>query len=158
MAAAIFLKILIACLLGPGRPLPSMLPFARHQRGRLKPSRPCRVDETAPPSIYMEAGRVEKARGLAYVNGYFRALAYGQSLEAAVSKVQALALRVLVNAWSRRSWPSASEYFLRSGMSAWPSTRARRVLAALLRIGRVVKRQSGSQCCGQALREVLLSP
>ncbi|HEV8573260.1 MAG TPA: type II toxin-antitoxin system HicA family toxin [Dehalococcoidia bacterium] len=29
-------------------------------------------------------------------------------------------------------------------MNAWPSTRARRVLAALLRIGWVVKRQSGS--------------
>ena len=29
-------------------------------------------------------------------------------------------------------------------MSAWPSTRARRVLAALRRIGWVVKRQSGS--------------
>jgi predicted RNA binding protein YcfA (HicA-like mRNA interferase family) len=29
-------------------------------------------------------------------------------------------------------------------MSAWPSTRARRVLAALLRIGWVIKRQSGS--------------
>lgn len=29
-------------------------------------------------------------------------------------------------------------------MSAWPSTRARRVLAALLRIGWTVKRQSGS--------------
>ena len=29
-------------------------------------------------------------------------------------------------------------------MSAWPSTRARRVLAALLGIGWVVKRQSGS--------------
>ena len=29
-------------------------------------------------------------------------------------------------------------------MSAWPSTRARRVLATLLRIGWVVKRQSGS--------------
>ena len=29
-------------------------------------------------------------------------------------------------------------------MSVWPSTRARRVLAALLRIGWAVKRQSGS--------------
>ncbi len=29
-------------------------------------------------------------------------------------------------------------------MSTWPSTRARRVLAALLRIGWTVKRQSGS--------------
>ena len=29
-------------------------------------------------------------------------------------------------------------------MSGWPSTRARRVLAALLRIGWAVKRQSGS--------------
>ena len=29
-------------------------------------------------------------------------------------------------------------------MSEWSSTRARRVLAALLRIGRIVKRQSGS--------------
>ncbi|HEV8615397.1 MAG TPA: type II toxin-antitoxin system HicA family toxin [Methylomirabilota bacterium] len=29
-------------------------------------------------------------------------------------------------------------------MSVWPSTRARRVLAALLRIGWTVKRQSGS--------------
>ncbi|MBI3827685.1 MAG: type II toxin-antitoxin system HicA family toxin [Candidatus Rokubacteria bacterium] len=29
-------------------------------------------------------------------------------------------------------------------MSGWPSTRSRRVLAALLRIGWVVKRQSGS--------------
>jgi len=29
-------------------------------------------------------------------------------------------------------------------MSAWPSTRARRVLAALLRIGWLVKRQSSS--------------
>ena len=29
-------------------------------------------------------------------------------------------------------------------MSQWPSTRARRVLAALLRIGWTIKRQSGS--------------
>lgn len=29
-------------------------------------------------------------------------------------------------------------------MTAWPSTRARRVLAALLRIGWTVKRQTGS--------------
>lgn len=29
-------------------------------------------------------------------------------------------------------------------MSSWPSTRARRVLAALRRIGWVIKRQSGS--------------
>lgn len=29
-------------------------------------------------------------------------------------------------------------------MNGWPSTRSRRVLAALLRIGWVVKRQSGS--------------
>ena len=29
-------------------------------------------------------------------------------------------------------------------MSAWPSTRSRRVLAALLKIGWVVERQSGS--------------
>ena len=29
-------------------------------------------------------------------------------------------------------------------MSTWPSTRARRVLAALIRIGWLVKRQSGS--------------
>lgn len=29
-------------------------------------------------------------------------------------------------------------------MSEWPSTRAKRVLAALLRIGWIVKRQSGS--------------
>ena len=29
-------------------------------------------------------------------------------------------------------------------MTAWPSTRARRVLAALLRIGWTLKRQSGS--------------
>ncbi len=29
-------------------------------------------------------------------------------------------------------------------MSRWPSTRARRVLAALLRIGWTIKRQSGS--------------
>ena len=29
-------------------------------------------------------------------------------------------------------------------MSSWPSTRARRVLAALLRIGWALKRQSGS--------------
>jgi len=29
-------------------------------------------------------------------------------------------------------------------VSAWPSTRARRVLAALLRIGWLIKRQSGS--------------
>jgi len=93
-------KILIACLLGPGQPLPFMLPFARHQRGRLMPILPCPVDEIAPPSIYMGAGRVEKVRGLGYVIGYFRALAYGQSQEAAVSKVQALALRLVLNAWS----------------------------------------------------------
>ncbi len=29
-------------------------------------------------------------------------------------------------------------------MSQWPSTRARQVLAALLRIGRTIKRQSGT--------------
>lgn len=29
-------------------------------------------------------------------------------------------------------------------MSAWPATKARRVLAALLRLGWIVKRQSGS--------------
>ena len=31
-------------------------------------------------------------------------------------------------------------------MSTWPSTRARRVLAALLRIGWRIKRQDGSDC------------
>lgn len=72
-AAIGFFKILTACFLGPGRPLPSMLPFARHQRGGVKPIRPCRVDETARPSIYMGAARPEKVRGLAYANGYFRA-------------------------------------------------------------------------------------
>ena len=76
-AAMIFFKILNTCLLGPGQPLPFMLPFARHQRGRLMPTHPCRVDEIAPPSIYMGAGRAEKVRGLAYVNGYSRALANG---------------------------------------------------------------------------------
>jgi hypothetical protein len=99
-AAMMFFKILIASLLGPGQPLPSMLPFAHHQRGRLMTIRPCRVDEIAPPFIYLGAGRAEKVWGLGYVNGYSRALAYGQSQEAAVSKVQALALRVLQTAWS----------------------------------------------------------
>src|ERR1700693_1292583 len=56
-AAMMFFKILIACLLGPGVPPPSMPPFARHQRGRVQPIRPCRVDETARPSIYMGAAR-----------------------------------------------------------------------------------------------------
>ena len=32
-------------------------------------------------------------------------------------------------------------------MSQWPSSKARRVLAALLRIGWVVKRQSGTSHC-----------
>lgn len=40
--------------------------------------------------------------------------------------------------------PRPVEYFLRGRMSAWPSTRARRVLAALLRIGWGIKRQDGS--------------
>ncbi len=31
-------------------------------------------------------------------------------------------------------------------MSNWPSTKAKRVFAALIRIGWVVKRQSGSHC------------
>ncbi len=35
-------------------------------------------------------------------------------------------------------------------MNGWPSTRSRRVLAALLRIGWVVKRQSGSHRAGWA--------
>jgi hypothetical protein len=40
-------------------------------------------------------------------------------------------------------WLAEVLELVRGGMSAWPSTRARRVLAALLRIGWAVKRQSG---------------
>ena len=43
-----------------------------------------------------------------------------------------------------RSAPRSSSAQRRSFVASWPSTRARRVLAALLRIGWRVKRESGS--------------
>ena len=72
-------------------------------------------------------------------------LTYGMTADEARAKVQALALRVVAERLEHgEAGPELSDHYIQRCMSQWPSTRARRVLAALLRIGWTVKRQSGS--------------
>jgi predicted RNase H-like HicB family nuclease len=71
-------------------------------------------------------------------------LAYGSSAAEAKARVQVLALRVVADRLEHgEEDPNYLANLFRSSMSEWPSTRARRVLAALQRIGWQIKRQTG---------------
>ena len=71
-------------------------------------------------------------------------MTYGKTREEAISRVKALALRVLADRVEHGEEVSEVEGVRGIGMSRWPSTKARLVLAALLRIGWSVKRESGT--------------
>jgi hypothetical protein len=71
-------------------------------------------------------------------------LAYGQSSEEAIAKAQALALRVLADRLEHGEEDPAFLNISCCGMSQWSSAKAKRVLAALLRIGWSIKRESSS--------------
>jgi hypothetical protein len=63
-------------------------------------------------------------------------MVYGKSRDEAISKVKALALRVLADLLNPGVVDSVTERGLcGASMSQWPSTKARMVLAVLLRIG-----------------------
>ena len=79
----------------------------------------------------IEQEQESDGRWLAEVPELPGVLAYGAASLEAMSKAEVLALR--------------HKYFYPGyGMSQWPSIKAKRLLAALLRLGWQVKRQSGS--------------
>lgn len=90
----------------------------------------------------MEFEREADGRWLAEVSDLPGVMVYGATREEAAARVQALALRVIADlARTRRGCPRDDPALLHRGMNSWPATRARRVLAALLRIGWIVRRQ-----------------
>ncbi len=74
-------------------------------------------------------------------------LAYGPIHEAALASAQALALRVVAERLEHGEESlGPDEYLIRSSrMSQWPATKARRVLAVLLRIGWRIKRAESTK-------------
>ena len=93
----------------------------------------------------VETEQEDDGRWIAEVLELPGALAYGHTPEEALAKVQALALLVIADRLDHaEAGPDLIEHFLRGCMSTGPSTRARRVLAALVRIGWRIKRQAGS--------------
>jgi predicted RNA binding protein YcfA (HicA-like mRNA interferase family) len=93
----------------------------------------------------IELEREADGRWIAEVPALPGVLCYGHDRDEAVAGVQALALRVYCRTprepGSARRVP---QRHVPGGVSNWPATKARRVPAALMRIGWVVKRQSGS--------------
>ena len=72
-------------------------------------------------------------------------LAYGQTKEKAIAKVQALALYVIADRLEHgEATPELLNLSFCCSMSQWKATKAKRVLAALLHIGWTIKRQTGS--------------
>jgi predicted RNA binding protein YcfA (HicA-like mRNA interferase family) len=85
-----------------------------------------------------------RGRWLAEVIDLPGVLAYGATRDEALAKAEALALRVIDGPFGTRRACARVEQAVHSRLSQWPSTRARRVLAALFRIGWTVKRTTGS--------------
>jgi predicted RNase H-like HicB family nuclease/predicted RNA binding protein YcfA (HicA-like mRNA interferase family) len=96
-------------------------------------------------TFMIEPEREADGRWLAEVPTLPRVLCCGQDRDEAVAKVQALALRVIAERLEHREAPAEFlNVTFESSVSNWPASRARRVLAALLRLGWAIKRQSGS--------------
>jgi predicted RNase H-like HicB family nuclease len=89
----------------------------------------------------VETAREDDGRWLAEVLELPGVLAYGESEDAALSRVQALALRVVAERLEHGEAGPELLTICSTRVTAWPSTRARRVLAALLRIGWKQKRR-----------------
>ena len=92
----------------------------------------------------IECEREDDGRWLAEVPQLPGVLAYGSSADEAMAKAEALALRVLAERLEHGESRAHHQYCHRRGVSPWPSTKARRVFAALLARGWRLKRQSGS--------------
>lgn len=93
----------------------------------------------------IEIEQEQNGRWIAEVPELPGVLTYGTTADEARAKVQALALRVIAERLEHgEAGPELLSINIQRCMSQWPSTQARRVLAALLRIGWKVKRQSGS--------------
>ena len=90
----------------------------------------------------IELEREEDGRWIAEVPTLPGVLCYGKDRDEAVAGVQALALRVIAERLEKREAPAElAQRDFPGGVSNWPATKARRVLAALLRRGWTVKRQ-----------------
>ena len=85
-------------------------------------------------------------RWIAEVRELSGVLAYGRTRDEAITKVEALGLRVLADRLENNAGGAhlSAPDFLRRTMSEWPSAKARQVIAALLRIGWTLKRDAGS--------------
>ncbi len=96
-------------------------------------------------SFRIDLEREDDGRWIGEISNLPGVLCYGATRDQAVARVQALALRVLAERREHAEAPAeTSRRLLPRGVSTWPSTRARRVLAALTRIGWLLKAQSGS--------------
>jgi predicted RNA binding protein YcfA (HicA-like mRNA interferase family)/predicted RNase H-like HicB family nuclease len=96
-------------------------------------------------TLPIELEREDDGRWLAEVPLLAGVMCYGADRDEAVARVQALALRVLAERLEYREAPA--EFLNVTFEAAWATGRpqkARRVLAALLKIGWQLKRQSGS--------------
>ena len=92
----------------------------------------------------IELERENDGRWLAEVPTLAGVMCYGADRDEAVARVQALALRVIAERLEHRSPRRIPERYVPRRLSNWPSAKARRLLAALLKIGWQIKRQSGS--------------
>jgi predicted RNase H-like HicB family nuclease len=92
----------------------------------------------------VEIEKEKDGRWIAEIPQIPGAMAYGCTRAQAVSRVEALALRVLAKRIEHgETSPLIEKVFsVAAGMSQWGSAKARKVLAALLRIGWTIKRES----------------
>lgn len=94
--------------------------------------------------LVIEVEQENDGRWIAEVPDLPGVLAYGQTRQEAIDRAQSLSLRVLADRLDHgERVPQMTDVFSVT-VSYWPATKARRVLAALLRIGWNVKRHSGS--------------
>ena len=95
--------------------------------------------------LSVETEREDDGRWLAEVPALPGVLSYGATDIEARSKATALALRVIAERVENgEALPRELVRHVPARMSGWPAAKASRVLAALLRIGWTIKRQSGS--------------
>jgi len=100
--------------------------------------------KSIPMKFRLEIEQEEDGRWIAEIPDLPGVLAYGNTPEEAQAKVQALALRVVADRLEHGEAGADLVSMLSQPHEPMVRTRGRRVLAALLRIGWVVKRQSGS--------------
>jgi len=96
-------------------------------------------------SIPIVVGREEDGRWWADIESMPGVMAYGATRDSAIDAVRALALRVAADCIDHgEEVPRSFAKVFTPGMSQWPSVKAKRLLAALLRIGWTVAWQKGS--------------